>query len=248
MSAIFMQNSALVFSRLKRQAAEKRPLDIQDLYFRYTLDSFAQIAFGESTGCLSDGAPLPFATAFDAVQKNVSQRFFDPMWVIKRFLNVGSERIIPIQVAIIKQYGAQIIQRVRQQRKVDRSEKPDLLSRFIDYAEANGESLCDEELLDVVLNFLIAGRDTTACLLSWATYELTQHAELQERLYDQVRLFNHDDDSHRIVSQMPLLRAFILETLRLHPSVPVDLKECVEADVWPAHSLPDGRQVVSALS
>ncbi|CAD6934110.1 unnamed protein product, partial [Tilletia caries] len=34
-----------------------------------------------------------------------------------------------------------------------------------------------EELLIVVLNFLIAGRDTTAQLLSWFFYEMMAHPE-----------------------------------------------------------------------
>ena len=32
--------------------------------------------------------------------------------------------------------------------------------------------------MDVCLNFVIAGRDTTACALSWMFFELTQHPEV----------------------------------------------------------------------
>ena len=57
---------------------------------------------------------------------------------------------------------------------------PDLISRFLESAkklEARGVTddetiLSDDELVDVVLNFLIAGRDTTACALSWASFRL----------------------------------------------------------------------------
>ena len=43
---------------------------------------------------------------------------------------------------------------------------PDLLSRFLDTKEDDGEVMSDKELRDVVMNFMIAGRDTTACALS----------------------------------------------------------------------------------
>ena len=43
----------------------------------------------------------------------------------------------------------------------------DLVTRFLDSADKRGETLSTKELRDVVLNFIIAGRDTTACALSW---------------------------------------------------------------------------------
>ena len=46
----------------------------------------------------------------------------------------------------------------------------DLISRFLSTEE--GAQFTDEELVDVVLNFIIAGRDTTACALSWACLRL----------------------------------------------------------------------------
>ena len=39
--------------------------------------------------------------------------------------------------------------------------------RFL--AAKGGADFSDEELADIVLNFIIAGRDTTACCLSWAS-------------------------------------------------------------------------------
>ena len=46
---------------------------------------------------------------------------------------------------------------------------PDLISRFLDKARDAGEELSDSDLIDVVLNFLIAGRDTTAWY-AWSIY------------------------------------------------------------------------------
>mgnify|MGYP000036765277 CR=1 FL=1 len=35
--------------------------------------------------------------------------------------------------------------------------------------------LTDKFLRDLIINFMIAGRDTTACMLSWFFYELSQN-------------------------------------------------------------------------
>ena len=90
-------------------------------------------------------------------------------------------------------------------------------------------------------------RDTTACLLSWATYELTRHPELQEKLYEESLQSTVIDDGEatRAVKELPLLHAFIMETLRLHPPVPSDVKECVSQDVWPdGQVVPPGAMVI----
>lgn len=244
MSAVFLKNAELMCKRIRRHAQQSRQFDIQDLFFSFTLDSFAEIAFGESCGCLSDGAPVPFAKAFDLVQAHSAARFFAPGWQVKRWLNIGSERVIARNMQLIRDFGFGVIDRTRRARMQDKSHKPDLLSRFIEYAETNQESVSDAELLDVVLNFIIAGRDTTACLLSWAAYELTQHPALQEKLYAECVGFSTAQNSSHAVADLPLLHAFILETLRLHPPVPQDTKECIEDDVWPSgQRIPKGTMV-----
>ena len=46
---------------------------------------------------------------------------------------------------------------------------------------ANTKPITDSgELCDVVLNFIIAGRDTTACTLSWTFYQLSQNPAVQQ--------------------------------------------------------------------
>ena len=58
MSTIFLKNAHVVVSKLTKYAHEKKTFDMQDLYFRYTLDSFAEVAFGE-TGQLKKGCGAP---------------------------------------------------------------------------------------------------------------------------------------------------------------------------------------------
>lgn len=62
--------------------------------------------------------------------------------------------------------------------------KHDILSRFIELGEAgdDGGFGDDKSLRDVVLNFVIAGRDTTATTLSWFTHMAMSHPEVAEKL------------------------------------------------------------------
>lgn len=40
----------------------------------------------------------------------------------------------------------------------------------------------EEYLRDIILNFVIAGRDTTAQTLTWATYLISQHSDVEDKV------------------------------------------------------------------
>lgn len=124
--------------------------------------------------------------------------------------------------------------------------KPDILSRFI---ELGGRNATDKSLRDVVLNFVIAGRDTTATTLSWATYMVMTHPHVADKLYLELKAFEENrakEESFSLVQcdkgdpesfnqrveqfswllnkdsleRLHYLHAVITETLRLYPAVP----------------------------
>ncbi len=47
--------------------------------------------------------------------------------------------------------------------------------------DENGQPYSDEYLRDLVINFMIAGRDTTAVALTWLFYELGKNPEWEQR-------------------------------------------------------------------
>jgi cytochrome P450 len=51
MSGIFAKNAHVVMEKLAQNARDKKIFDVQDLFFRFTLDSFSEVAFGESGPC-----------------------------------------------------------------------------------------------------------------------------------------------------------------------------------------------------
>merc|ERR1712013_298084 len=87
-------------------------------------------------------------------------------------------------------------------------------------------TVTDSELRDVALNFIIAGRDTTAQLLSWFTYLVLQkeNAAVLAKVYAEIdALFGADGTAnldYSTVNSCSYLECCFLETLRLRPSVP----------------------------
>lgn len=63
----------------------------------------------------------------------------------------------------------------------------DLLSRFMHATNEKDELLSDVELRDTVLNFIIAGRDTTAQALSWLFYNLALKPHIEEKILEELQ-------------------------------------------------------------
>jgi cytochrome P450 len=123
----------------------------------------------------------------------------------------------------------------------DLSNRKDLLALFVQTEEENNFS--SDFLRDVVVNFVIAGRDTTACTLSWMFYILSINPDVQERLCDEIDRKCPAGSRRRTIadlspSEMPYLHGVLYETLRLYPPVPMNMKESADED-----TLPDGTYV-----
>ena len=100
-------------------------------------------------------------------------------------------------------------------------------------SEKDPEKMNDKYLRDIVLNFMIAGKDTSANTLSWFLYMLCKNPVVQEKVVQEARDVlrykldeaNPDDFveniTDEVLDQMHYLHAALSETLRLYPAVPV---------------------------
>lgn len=104
-----------------------------------------------------------------------------------------------------------------------------------------------EWLRDVVLNFVIAGRDTTACTLTWMFYILSTHPEIQQKVQKEIEAKFPVGTTPTIASlsarELPYLNGLVYEALRLYPPVPEDSKEASADDVF-----PDGTAVPNSVA
>lgn len=86
-------------------------------------------------------------------------------------------------------------------------------------------------LKDIILSFIIAGKDTTASTLSWFLYMMCKHRLIQEKIVKEVMAATKLKEDSRIdevansiteaaLDKMQLLHAALSETLRLYPAVP----------------------------
>ena len=111
-------------------------------------------------------------------------------------------------------------------------EKEDILSRFLMERERDPENMTDQYLRDIILNFMIAGKDTSANTLTWFFYMLCKHPLVQWKVVQEVIEATQAEDNicpdefsrlmtEEALDRMQYLHAAITETLRLYPAVPV---------------------------
>ncbi|KAF9147225.1 Protein kinase alk2 [Linnemannia schmuckeri] len=240
-SEVFVKESYIVADYLGMIAEEERIVDIHKLFYLYTLDSFGEISFGQSFGCLdTPEEEVEFAAAFDRLNTIVFNRLFTPGWQLTEFLTSRGRQVRKDKQTIAN-FALKII-RNRRNHGYDRPQR-DLLQLFMDMHDAeDGKPLSDEMLKDLVLNFIIAGRDTTAQALSWMFYLLFRSQtdpKIVQRLTKEVddELKGHAP-TYDSCKHMKFAEACLYEALRLYPSVPGNMKVAVQDDVW-----PDGTKV-----
>ncbi|XP_074273083.1 cytochrome P450 704C1-like [Silene latifolia] len=245
-STIFLENAIKLANVFANTLKSGNILDIQDLFMRSTLDSIFQVAFGvdlDST-CGSNEEGKRFTKAFDDASATSLYRFVDVFWPIKRFLNIGLEAKLKNDIRIVDDFVYKLIinttELMKNSQGTHSMKKDDILSRFLQ--QKNNEP---KYLRDIILNFVIAGRDTTAATLSWFIYMLCKHPQVQEKVAEEISMecggnFLEFTASLREESleRLHYLHAALTETLRLYPALPVDSKICFSDD-----TLPDGYNV-----
>lgn len=222
--------------------------DIQQLYHRFTLGSFHKMAFSADLHALSiDPKPIPFGDAFDYVNYIIDSRLPNPLWKLtEKFSEKG--RRLRFSCDVMNTHVYKLIEERQELRKDPSYAKKkletrtrDLLDMFLDIKTEDGKPLNMPQLRDMVLNFMVGGRDTTAQTLSWLTYRMMENPEQQDALRSELERLLPQSESEIQFDEFKHFKksqAAFLETLRLHPPVPKNLR-CALGD----DQLPNGPKI-----
>ncbi|KAL4923071.1 cytochrome P450 [Aspergillus undulatus] len=220
--------------------------DIQAIFFRLTIDSATEFLFGESTNSQaeairSDGAlpPNHFSKDFDRGQWYAAQRtrYEKFHWLVD---NKES-------AAINERVHAYVDGFVNDALKAAASGKS--RSNHYVFSEALASATKDPvELRSQLLNILLAGRDTTASLLSWSVQMLARHPDVLKKLRSTILEdfgpYTPDRNPEKItfssLKSCRYLQYFMNEVLRLYPVVPINRRVATVDTFLPRGAGPDG--------
>ncbi|GLE00379.1 hypothetical protein PINS_up009136 [Pythium insidiosum] len=255
MATVIRKNAAPLCAVLRDAQAGDAPIDLHRLFSGFTMQTFAEIGFGVDLHCLDATRADPLQRALDSVLEIIVLRFMRPTWFwkLQRLLNVGAEAQMRRDIATLDDAVTHIIRDTLRRRATAsqstagdaqdesdgrRAAPKDIISLFLenrldgDDDDDDGDDAATAKYLrDAVLNFLVAGRDSTAQTLSWFLWDLSQNARVEHAIRDELATALPElvrgelaSPSMEQVQRLTYLEAAIRETLRLHPPVPINTK------------------------
>jgi cytochrome P450 len=108
-----------------------------------------------------------------------------------------------------------------------------------------GTSFSENEMVDQVAIFFLAGHETSASALAWALYLLALDPETQERARNEAdQAATGDALSFKDLSRLEFTRDIFRETLRLYPPVPMMVRETTKPETFRKRKIRVGSQIV----
>ncbi|KAG9305219.1 hypothetical protein G9A89_010727 [Geosiphon pyriformis] len=232
---VFEQETRNALKILSKVAACGESIDIQSFFYRFTMDTFVKICFSEELETLSESEkPNMFAAAFDYAQTALESRVANNFWPLTEKLTKQGRKFREAR-DMLDDFSYQLIKK-RRINSDAATKSTDLLSLYMHSEFENGQALTDKELRDILLNLMIAGRDTTAQSLSWMLYNILIHPNIEVSLSKEIDNMLSSKDSlatYDTINTFKYTNATWLETLRLHSAVPRNGKECLKDDLLP---------------
>lgn len=127
----------------------------------------------------------------------------------------------------------------------NRRQKPpgdDLLSLLMEMRDKDtGEGMSEKQLRDEVLITFFAGHETTAQLLTWVWYLLSEHPDVEERFHAELaEKLGGRSPQVEDVEGLVFLRRVMDETLRLYSPVAIMARDAVDTDEVGGYEVPAG--------
>jgi len=239
----FVETADRLVKKLEELSGNDQTVDMFEMFNRMTIQAFVQIAFGYNIRVI-ERAPeeVPFMRAFDKAQDHMTERLLVPVWIWKlmRFFSIGGEGEIKESTKVLDEF----VERLHKLKQDGEPGEPDLLSLFLDQGKRyTSKPPTKQEIKDVVLNFISAGRDTTAQTLTWVLYILDKNPEAKAKVIEEVQA-NQGLSYFKRAEMMTYTHAVMSETLRLFPLINFSLKTAQKDDVLPnGFKVPAGTQI-----
>ena len=167
---------------LSTMPLDDSPVDLQPLFFRFTLDLTIEFLFGENMNTLTvrSAADSDFEWAFDHVQRYVDYRMR-----LGPFMNWRKQtREDKRAIYIVRQFARNLIDTAKTKLQ---AESTDDKRHHVFLYHLMQQETDTQRLMDEVLNMLLAGRDTTASLLANMFFFITKDPRIWQNLKHEVQ-------------------------------------------------------------
>lgn len=133
-----------------------------------------------------------------------------------------------------------------QERRKTPEQPDDLMNRLMSAHDPETDvPMSDEQLIDNLLTFYLAGHETTSKALTWTLYLLARSPEWTRALKDEIAQVTSGGlvvAEH--IDRLALTQQVIKESMRLYPPVPMTSRQPITDLVLGSHAIKAGTQIV----
>jgi cytochrome P450 len=211
-------------------------VEIREEMMRLTLAIVCKAQFNTEIGdsrCSEIGDAMEVLTRHFAPSPNLLRV------VAGLFLPVGRQRF----EAAARQLDSVIYRLIGEHGSL-KPDSGDLLSMLIRAQNEEGEGMTSSQLRDEVITLLLAGHETTALVLTWSCYLISQHREIETRICDELeavlggRMAGFEDST-----RLQYLGKVVKEAMRLYPPVWLTAREMLDDNTLGNCTLEKGAQL-----
>lgn len=203
---------------LKAIPRDSSTIDLQDLFFRYTIDSATEFLFGESVNYLAPGASVELGASFAEAFARAQVRVAEASRTLGLSDLLGGRAQFRKDTKFVHDFVDRYIERRLKFHNSKFSE--DEGDRYVFLNELVKETQDPLQIRAELLNVLLAGRDTTAGLLSNAWFVLAKRPDIWAKLRAEVDQIGSDLLTFDKMKEMKYLKAFLNECMK-PPSTPI---------------------------
>ena len=239
----FVECNRPLINKLKDAAREGTTLNMETEFCSVALDIIGKAVFNYEFGSVTKESPV-IQSVYSAL-KEAEHRSITPLpyWnlpfanqVVPRLRKFNKD--LDLLDSVLEDLISEAARSQEQadvedleNRDYDVMENPSLL-RFL--TDMRGEDTSSKVLRDDLMTMLIAGHETTAAVLTWAIFELSQQPELMARVQQEIdEVVGDRDPTFDDVPKLQLIRMVIAESLRMYPEPPLLIRRALQDDVLP---------------
>ncbi|XP_068556020.1 cytochrome P450 3A30-like isoform X1 [Anas acuta] len=213
---------------IEKKVANDEFVTMKDIFGAYSMDVVVSTSFSVDIDSMNNPND-PFVTN---IKKFLKFSFLNPVFLLLVLFPFVVPVLEKMKVTLLPSkvmdfFNANFMKMKKERDNGYQVDRVDFLQLMVDSqnnsksAEENDlyKTLSDDEILAQALVFVFAGYETTSSTLSYISYNLATHPDVQQQLQDEIdaNLPNKAAPTYNTIMQMEYLDMVVNETLRLFP-------------------------------
>lgn len=163
---------------------------------------------------------------------------------IAPYFNILAEQTRDLGFAKTFASFGKVVLNIAKERRKRNSVAADLLGMLMEARDENGRVMPDPQLINEIKTLIVAGHETTASTLNWTWYLLSQHPEVEERLWRELDdLLDTESPSLDELRRFQYTGQVIEEALRLYPPGWLLTRRALKDDHLGDYFVPAGTEI-----